>query len=65
MLIFKIPLFLDGTIVFENNGSDVVLDEFELFFITQNNGVYKVDGSPKYFRDKVLNLNRKLTNTIN
>ena len=56
----KLPLFLDGILVFENIGEDIVLDELELFFVIQNNGIYRVDGSPKHFRDNIVNLNRKL-----
>ncbi|ACN16077.1 hypothetical protein HRM2_29940 [Desulforapulum autotrophicum HRM2] len=57
----KIPLFVDGVIHIDNKGSDLIVDEFELYYRIQENGIYDIHGNPKEFCDSVLKLNKSFS----
>ncbi len=56
----KVPVFLDGLLSIENSGGNVVLDEFELYYRDQENGIYDISGNPKSFCGNIIQLNQYL-----
>lgn len=59
----RLPLFVKGTLRITNAGSGIILDQVELYFRVQENGIYDVAGNPRPFRDAVVNLNRALVSS--
>jgi hypothetical protein len=55
-----LPLFIKAHLKVQNLTSNVIIDNIELYFRAQENGIYTVDGEPKPFRDAVVRLNKKL-----
>ncbi len=60
VLIKDIPLFVNGVLRIRNIEGDILVDNFELYFRAQENGIYDVDGNPKPFRDAIVKLNNSL-----
>jgi len=55
-----LPIFGDGVMHIVNLGGEIVMDQIELYFCIQKNGIYSVDGTPRSFRDNVISLNSRL-----
>ncbi|NTU74241.1 hypothetical protein HGB07_08965 [Candidatus Roizmanbacteria bacterium] len=56
-----IPLIADGTLRINNRNGAILLDNIELYYRVQENGIYDIHGHPRPFRDATLALNKALT----
>jgi hypothetical protein len=56
-----LPLFTRGKLRLQNGSGSLILDNVELYFYSQENGMYDVSGKPKPFRDALLAMNKILS----
>lgn len=54
-----IPWFAGGELRLSNLGPELLLDQAQLYVMTQHNGVYDLDGAPRPFRDAFLELGQR------
>lgn len=54
------PILEYGTLSIENSGGEVLVDNFMLYILVQENGIYDVNGNAKAFRDNIVAMNQSL-----
>jgi hypothetical protein len=55
-----LPLIGNGSLQMSSRNGSIQLDNVELYFMTQENGIYDVQGQPRAFRDATLAFNQAL-----
>ncbi len=55
-----LPAVRQGTLQIENMGEDICIDDVEMFFSVQKNGIYTTDRRPKSFKDQVIHMNESI-----
>ncbi|MBF0100120.1 MAG: hypothetical protein HQK77_04345 [Desulfobacterales bacterium] len=59
-----LPLFTQATLTIQNKGATVSIDNLELYFNAQENGIYDIQGNPKPFYQSIVSLNKTLAATM-